>query len=370
MTNRGLGRKKIVFLAAAPMDCARLRLEEEIREIEAGLRAARLRRDFQFKSVLAVRTRDLQHALLTEEPQIVHFAGHGARAGSLLVEDGAGRAQPLAAAALAELFGLCSQHIECVVLNACHTEIQAQAISEQIPYVVGTTDALDDRAAISFSIGFYGALGEGKSYEDAYRFGRSQFRLDFAHLAPPVLKVKPGGPRARASAQELGRMTRDQLNQLAVQYKLNLANGIDDAETHLALGGVYLTLELYDLAVQHLRKAIDRDPALADAYYLLALTGIRGRSLGHLPWQDVRGLESYLRAAIEIDDRRAQYYHLLALIKEGYYDRNGLGSGTNEAAELLAAARARGADPGETERLLAALPRLDPALAAKVRSAR
>jgi tetratricopeptide (TPR) repeat protein len=366
MASRGLSKKKIVFLAAGPMGCAHLQLDKEIREIEAGLRAASLRRDFQFKPVLAARTRDMQHALLTEKPQIVHFAGHGRRNGQLLVEDDAGRAQPIAADALAELFELCSQHVECVLLNACYTEMQAQAISEHIPYVVGTTEALDDQAAISFSIGFYGALGEGKAYEDAFRFGRSLFRLDFPHLPPPVLKAKPGGLSARARAKDLGRMSRDQLHQLALQYKLSLANGLDDAETHLALGSVYLSLELYDLAIQHLKKAIDRDPALADAYYLLALTGIRGRPLERLPLQDVRGLEGYLLAAIEIDDRRAQYYYLLALIKEGYYDRNGLDSRPPEADLLLAMARDRGADPGERERLLSALPLLDPALAAKV----
>jgi len=367
MGRQGIGKKKIVLLAAAPMDCARIRLDKEIREIEAGLRSATFRKDFQFRPVLAVRTRDLQLALLTEEPQIVHFSGHGESSGKLLVEDETGSAQPIAADSLADLFALCSQHVECVLLNACYTEPQAQAISEHIPYVIGSSDALDDRAAISFAIGFYAALGEGKSYDDAYRFGCSQFRLDFPGLPPPALKAKPGGLHARARAQELARMTRDQVNHLAVQYKLALANGVDDAETHLALGSAYLALRLYDLAMQHLKKAIDRDPALADAYYLLALTGVRGRSIKHLLLQDVRGLEGYLQAAIDIDDRRAHYYYLLALIKEGYYVQNGLRWLPPDADQLLAMARTKRVDPGEMERLLAALPQLDPALAARIR---
>lgn len=358
-------KKKIVFLAASPADSARLRLEQEIREIQDGLRGARLRENFLFRPVLAVRTRDLQRALMEDEPQVVHFSGHGrGSSGELLVENQEGKAHPIALDALAELFSLCSHHVECVLLNACYSEGQAEAISAHIPYVVGTSTALDDQAAIAFSIGFYGALGEGKPYEDAYRFGRNQFRLDFPRLPPPLLKARPDGLHSKT--RHLANMTRDQLNQLALQYKLSLAHGIDDAETHLALGNVYLALKLYDLAAQHLKKSIDRDPALADAYYLLALNGVRGRSIRSLPIQDVRGLESYLNTALQIDDSRAQYYYLLAFIKEGYYTQNGLRIPPPGPTELLATACDKNADPGETQRLLNALPLLDPSLAAKI----
>jgi TIR domain-containing protein len=181
-------RKKILLLVAAPADGAHLRLELEIREIEESLRHARLREDFEFRPVLAVRTRDLQQALLIEQPQIVHFSGHGNNKGVLLVEDDNGNAHPVHPDVLAELFSLCRDHVECVLLNACYAEPQAEAISAYIPYVIGSSGALDDRAALAFSIGFYCALGEGKPYTDAYLFGRSTFRLDFPHLPPPLLK--------------------------------------------------------------------------------------------------------------------------------------------------------------------------------------
>jgi tetratricopeptide (TPR) repeat protein len=362
----GFARKKIVLLAAEPTDAAHLRLQEEVREIQEGLKLSRNRDAFDFKPVLAVRTRDMQDALRSEEPNIVHFSGHGNKAGELLVEDREGRAHPIAPAPLAELFSLCTHHVECVVLNACYSEIQAQVIADHIPYVIGTSTAINDRAAIAFSIGFYRALGDGKPFEEAFRWGSSQLHLDFPNQVAPVMKAKPGGIHARTATEALARMNRDQLSQLAQEHKRMLRDGHDEAETHLGLGAIYLQLGLHDLAVQHFRRTIDLDPALPDSYYLLALAGIRGRSLKQLTLQDVRAIESYLNTAMQLDDTRAQYYYLLALLKEGYYVANGLRFPSPSPAELWVKARSRIADPGGIERMLRALPHMDPAVAARV----
>ncbi len=61
--------------------------------------------------------------------------------------------------------------LECVVLNACYSEIQAKAIAEHIEYVVGMNSAIGDNAAIKFAVGFYDELGAGWSYKDAYHGG-------------------------------------------------------------------------------------------------------------------------------------------------------------------------------------------------------
>ncbi|MDJ0773331.1 MAG: pentapeptide repeat-containing protein [Mastigocoleus sp. MO_167.B18] len=48
---------------------------------------------------------------------------------------------------------------------------QATAISQHIPYVIGMTQAIGDRAAIEFAVGFYSALGAGESIDFAYKLG-------------------------------------------------------------------------------------------------------------------------------------------------------------------------------------------------------
>jgi hypothetical protein len=183
--------KTILFLASNPKDTHSLRLDEEVREIDEGLRRATRRDQFKLAQKWAVRADDLRRGLLDEAPAIVHFSGHGSPTEGLVCENGVGEAETVPPDALSDLFALCASHVECVVLNACYTEDQASAIAQHIPYVVGMNKAIGDQAAIKFAIGFYDALGAGRSYEDAFKFGRNAIDLKGIpeHLTPQ-LKMK------------------------------------------------------------------------------------------------------------------------------------------------------------------------------------
>ena len=124
-------QKKILILAANPKDTTRLRLDEEVREIKEGLRLAKKRDRFEIEQREAVRIRDLRRALLDCEPQIVHFSGHG-EANGIMVEDETGNSVLVEPEALAGLFDLFSDQVECVLLNACFSESQADAINKHI----------------------------------------------------------------------------------------------------------------------------------------------------------------------------------------------------------------------------------------------
>jgi len=170
--------KKILIVAANPKGTVQLRLTEEIREIENGLERAKKRDQFELKKREAVRPIDLRRAILDENPHIVHFSGHGEGTGGLVFEDELGQARLVNGEALAELFRLFKDSVECVVLNGCYSEIQAKAIAHHIDYVVGMTQAVGDRAAIDFSIAFYDALGAGRSYTFAYEYACTAIHLE------------------------------------------------------------------------------------------------------------------------------------------------------------------------------------------------
>ncbi len=70
--------KTILLLAANPRNTSQLRLDEEVREIDEGLRRANKREQFKLEQKWAVRQRDFYRAILDTQPQIVHFCGHGA----------------------------------------------------------------------------------------------------------------------------------------------------------------------------------------------------------------------------------------------------------------------------------------------------
>lgn len=226
--------KKILFLAANPKGTSPLRLDQEARDIDDELRRAYQGEQFQLEQRWAVRSRDIQQAMLDVRPQIVHFSGHGKGAKitisnepnpldsvyrssatlertpstcpertqitlteGLVFEDDMQQEKLVSGGALAGLFELFTEDLECVVLNGCYSEVQARAIAEHVPYVIGMNDAISDRAALEFSVGFYKALGAGRPIDFAYKLGCNAIQIEGIpeHLTP-VLISKPNQPIA------------------------------------------------------------------------------------------------------------------------------------------------------------------------------
>lgn len=188
----------ILFLAAEPTEMVRLRVGEEAREIEEKLSRGRFRDRLLLKAHFACTLESLSQAMLDHEPRIVHFAGHGETNGALCFEERNGRAHPVAPQALANFFRLFNHHVECVILNACYSKRQAEAIAEHVDLVIGVEKALEDRAAIKFTVGFYQALAAGRSIAEAFALGRSHVLCGdvLPELAPILLS------RRRRSAMD------------------------------------------------------------------------------------------------------------------------------------------------------------------------
>jgi tetratricopeptide (TPR) repeat protein len=183
----------ILILSASPRGQYPLRLDEERRDIENGLERSQRREQFQLVKKDAVRTRDVHRAMLEIEPQIVHFCGHGEGEEGLIFEDEVGQPRFVDGEALAELFSLFSDQLKCVVLNACYSEVQVTAISQHIPYVIGMSQKIGDKAAIEFAVGFYDALGAGRDIEFAFKLGCSAIRMaGIAEHLTPILKKTSG----------------------------------------------------------------------------------------------------------------------------------------------------------------------------------
>jgi hypothetical protein len=212
--SEGESIKTILVLAANPKGTDPLRLGEEMREIQTGLERSQHRDRFRMEQRWAVTPTNIRRALLDCQPQIVHFSGHGvgvetpgdspqsarkltvvsedmAPPEGLMFEDAIGQPQLVSSEAIAALFALFADQIECVVLNACYSATQADAIAQHIPYVVGMNRSIGDRAAIEFSIGFYDALLAGRPVDFAYKLGCSAIQMAGIpeHLTP-VLKQK------------------------------------------------------------------------------------------------------------------------------------------------------------------------------------
>ncbi len=164
---------QILFLAANPRHTRPLELDREVRNIQEVLRAVDLRHRFELKQEWAVRLDDLRRCLLQYKPAIVHFSGHGTKAGELLfADDGvAPSARPVEPASLSGLFRILGGDVRFVILNACFSEPQAVAIARHVPCVVGMSGQIDDDNSLAFSGALYQALGYGKDLHTAFELG-------------------------------------------------------------------------------------------------------------------------------------------------------------------------------------------------------
>ncbi|QQE67004.1 hypothetical protein GFS31_37090 [Leptolyngbya sp. BL0902] len=170
---------KILFLAANPRGTDQLQLDQEAKKIEDGLERSKLREQFTLVTKWAVDAESLRRAMLKEQPDIVHFSGHGAGDTGLVLVGQDGSPKPATAEALSGLFQI-FHDVKCVLLNACFAEIQAKAIVEHIDYVIGMKRAVKDSTAIAFATGFYDGLGYGLDIEDAFKLGRNAIQFEVA----------------------------------------------------------------------------------------------------------------------------------------------------------------------------------------------
>ena len=183
--------KKILILSANPKNTRSLRLDQEIREIQNTLQLSPHRDEFEIIAGSAVQVDDLTRFLSHHQPTIVHFSGHGTGTDGLILEDNSAQQQLVSTQALAKLFDLFQQQVECVLLNACYSQAQAAAIHQHIDCVVGMNEAIGDEAAIQFSIGFYTALFAGRDYQDSFKMGCAAIDLQgIPEYATPEIKIR------------------------------------------------------------------------------------------------------------------------------------------------------------------------------------
>ena len=171
--------QKILILASNPR--GDLNIDREIRDLKAAIKR---NKDFIVEIEPAVQSKDVQKHFHEYRPYLVHFCGHGAGDEGLVLEGD----KLLSNNALSGLFDIFGEEIECVLLNACTTEIQAGVIGKYVPYVIGTSREILDRAAYLFAVGFYEALGYGESIERCHQLGCNavEIGLNQVKLLPEI----------------------------------------------------------------------------------------------------------------------------------------------------------------------------------------
>ena len=240
-------RVRILVVAANPLGSSPLKLDHEVKTIQEALRRSRKRDNFVVEYRLAATPSELRRALLDVEPHVLHFSGHGAGdRGLLFVSDESASAiyrseggevrsratnsneiKFVPAKPLASLLQLCDDHLECVVLNACYSDVQGDAIAANIPFTIGMRDAVEDNVAIKFSQGFYDAIGAGKGYEKAFEWGKAAIEVDLAHdSAAKIFVLRKRGEKAKTDEQNTNALHEIQTSHGVSQFTIGFSSWV------------------------------------------------------------------------------------------------------------------------------------------------
>ena len=166
---------KILLIFANPGDQKNLQLEREDRAIQEAIQLSTQRDAISLTVIHAASIHELRRAMLADDFQIIHFAGHGTPDG-LILEDRMGRSYVVPPQPLADLFLSHRKALRCVVMNACYSTAHARLI-EGVPYVIAMDGPVGDRAGLEFARGFYDAIGAGKTFKEAYEHASIAARL-------------------------------------------------------------------------------------------------------------------------------------------------------------------------------------------------
>lgn len=185
------GTCKILFIAANPSDTDRLSLDEECRAISQKIHD----HDDSLELITewAVRPDDLLQYLNEYEPQAVHFSGHGTEEKEIILVDDERKPIRVSAAALEQLFTTFKDNVRVVMLNACYSQGQAEAIVRVIDCAIGMKEEIGDEAAIVFASAFYRAVGFGRSVANAFDQGKTALMvMGIPEENTPDLLVRDG----------------------------------------------------------------------------------------------------------------------------------------------------------------------------------
>jgi CheY-like chemotaxis protein len=160
---------KVLLMGANPQYTEQLKIGEEFDRIQTNLEVIGKQRDnFQVKMKLNVSKSSMLQTLLDEQPNIVHFAGHGSDG---MVYLHASNGLPDALPNFHDFINTFAERnpFDCIIINACNSGSIVSKI-RRIP-AIGINGSIKDNISVQFSEGFYKALAAGYDLQFAYNSG-------------------------------------------------------------------------------------------------------------------------------------------------------------------------------------------------------
>lgn len=191
MLERVPEKVSVLYLATSPKNAARLRVDEEARDIHEAIRKSDNPQCIEFSDRWAVRQTDLLQALNETNPDIVHFSGHGTDDGGIVLEDQFGNAALLDKERLSAVVGAAAKRVRLIVFNACYSDEEAEKTLRHVDATIGMTDSISDVAAKAFAAQLYSSIGFGLDLQTAFNQARAAIALvSPEEIETPKLRVR------------------------------------------------------------------------------------------------------------------------------------------------------------------------------------
>lgn len=188
---------RILYATAAAGREEPLRVDQEMRRVKAAVKAATHRDLVSIEHLPAATPTDVLDTLTAFRPHVVHFSGH-ANESVLVFDEGTDTFGPNGGKRIGpdlfkQLLEATDEAPVLVVLNACNSAAQLDALLGKVALAVGMTDSIGDVDAIVFAARFYSTLAEGQSVEAALATARVEMALNgLPDHDLPTLRAKGG----------------------------------------------------------------------------------------------------------------------------------------------------------------------------------
>jgi hypothetical protein len=135
--------------------------------------------NFKISYETEARVQDLIRHLRDEQPDILHFAGHGVGGSNraLSVKADNGNEAALTQRDLGDILENLPKRPRLIVLNACYSAQLAVELVKWVDVVIGADGAIGDDPARRFAISLYGAMGKSVSVYAAYKLAKTELKV-------------------------------------------------------------------------------------------------------------------------------------------------------------------------------------------------
>ncbi|MEQ8787434.1 MAG: hypothetical protein RIC55_14115 [Pirellulaceae bacterium] len=153
-----------------------IQMPNEFHAIQEALRSSRHCDVIGMTNPILGATRERLARAYLERGTILHFSGHGNDRCLAILKDEhlTANAIPLSIDQVCEMIKTMEQRVRLCVLNACLSKGLAQQVVDNniVDFAIGWSGNVDDSPAIAFASALYGAIGDGRTLEDAFLAGK------------------------------------------------------------------------------------------------------------------------------------------------------------------------------------------------------